>query len=75
VAVTVLTAGLDPATGLPRESAYALIGVVGLVSSAAVAVVSLVGLRSGGGHRPDELADIQEATARAAERSPVSGLH
>src|SRR3954452_4644674 len=75
VAITLLTAGLDPATGLPRESAYALIGVVGLVSSAAVAMVSLVGLRSGGGRSSDELTDLEEATARAGEWSPVPGLH
>ncbi|WP_448626658.1 MFS transporter [Geodermatophilus sp. URMC 64] len=74
VAVALLAAGLDPVTGLPRESAYALIGVVGLGSAAAVAAVSLVGLRSGAGRRPDEPADLEEATARAGEWSPVSGL-
>ena len=75
VAVALLTARLDPATGLPLESAYALIGVVGLVSSAAVAVVSLLGLRGGAAaRRPDELADVEEATAGAGEWSPVSGL-
>ena len=78
VAVALLAAGIDPATGLPRESAFALIGVVGLVCSAAVAVVSVLGRwaerRSGDGRRPDELADVEAATAGAGEWSPVSGL-
>jgi MFS family permease len=77
VAVSLLAAGLDPVTGLPAESAYAWIGVVGVAASAAVAAVSLVGMRTDrdAGRAPrDELADVEQATAGAGEWSPVSGL-
>jgi predicted MFS family arabinose efflux permease len=75
LAVTLLTADLAPATGLPRASAYTLVSLVGLVSSAAVAAVALVGRRAAPSRRPDGLAEVEEATARAGEWSPVSGLH
>jgi predicted MFS family arabinose efflux permease len=79
LAVALLTAGFDPATGLPRASAYALIGLVGLAGSAGVAAVSLAGWRadrhSGRERRPDRLAEVERATAAAGEWSPVSGLH
>ena len=74
VAVTLLAADLDPATGLPREAAYGWIGLVGLACSAGVAVVSLAGRHLERRAGPDELADVEEATARAGEWSPVSGL-
>ena len=74
VAVALLAAGADPVTGLPRESAFALVGGVGLVCTAGVALVSLLGRRSVAEHGPDELADVEAATARAGEWSPVSGL-
>jgi predicted MFS family arabinose efflux permease len=74
VAVTLLAADLDPATGLPRASAYTLVALVGVASSLAVGVAALGGLRTGGGRRPDELAAVEEATAGAGEWSPVSGL-
>ncbi|MGY1806657.1 MFS transporter [Blastococcus sp. SYSU D00669] len=73
VAVALLAAGLDPATGLPRESAYAWIGAVGLACCGGVALVSALGWRSER-RGPDELADVEEATAGAGEWSPVSGL-
>jgi predicted MFS family arabinose efflux permease len=74
VAVTLLAADLDPATGLPRASAYTLVALVGVASSLAVGVAALGGLRTAGGRRPDELAAVEEATAGAGEWSPVSGL-
>jgi mevalonate kinase len=75
VAVTLLAADLDPQTGLPRASAYTLVAVVGIASSAAVAVAAVVGMRTNGDRRPDDLAEVEEATAAAGEWSPVSGLH
>jgi hypothetical protein len=40
-----------------------------------VAVVGLIADRRGGtGRRPDPLTEVEEATARAGEWSPVSGL-
>jgi predicted MFS family arabinose efflux permease len=75
VAVTLLASDLDPRTGLPRASAYTLVSVVGIASSAAVALAAVVGLRTGGDRRPDDLAEVEEATAAAGEWSPVSGLH
>jgi predicted MFS family arabinose efflux permease len=78
LAVTLLAALVDPATRLPQEAAYAWIGLVGLVCCAGVAVVSLAGWRmdrrAGSARTPDGLADVEEATARAGEWSPVSGL-
>jgi len=73
VAVALLTASADPETGLPRESAYAWIGVVGLACCAGVGLVSALGWRTER-RGPDELAQVEEATARAGEWSPVSGL-
>ncbi|MGY1605207.1 MFS transporter [Geodermatophilus sp. SYSU D00815] len=73
VAVALLAAGLDPATGLARESAYAWIGAVGLACCAGVAAVGALGRRPGR-RGPDELADVERATAAAGEWSPVSGL-
>jgi predicted MFS family arabinose efflux permease len=76
--VTLLAADLDPATRLPQEGAYGWIGLLGLVCCAGVALVSLLGWRLDrrpeGGRAPDELADVEVATARAGEWSPVSGL-
>lgn len=74
VAVTLLAADLDAATHLPKESAYGLIGLAGLVASGGVALVSVIGRRTERRSGPDELADVEEATARAGEWSPVSGL-
>ena len=71
--MTLLAAGQDPATGLARESAYAWIGAVGVACCAGVALVSALGWRSER-RGPDELADVEEATAGAGEWSPVSGL-
>ncbi|TFV53390.1 MFS transporter [Blastococcus sp. TF02A_35] len=74
VAVTLIAATLDPATGLPRAIAFTLLALVGVVTSAVVVVVALVGLRSGPPRRPDPLSGVEEATAGAGEWSPVSGM-
>jgi predicted MFS family arabinose efflux permease len=78
VAVTLIAAGLDPATGFPRAIAFTEVALLGAISSLAVSVVGVVGLladrRHGTGHRPDPLAAVEEATARAGEWTPVSGI-
>jgi predicted MFS family arabinose efflux permease len=78
VAVTLIAASLDPGTGLPRGVAYTQVSLIGAGASAAVVVVALLGLvadrRAGTDRRPDALTDVEEATARAGEWSPVSGI-
>jgi predicted MFS family arabinose efflux permease len=78
VAVTLIAAGFDPATGFPRAIVFTQVALVGAIASVAVLVVGVVGLladrRHGTGHRPDPLAPVEEATARAGEWSPVSGI-
>jgi predicted MFS family arabinose efflux permease len=78
VAVTLIAASVDAATGFPRESAFTDVALMGAVATLAVAVVAGAGLvvdrRGGTGRRPDALAGVEEATARAGEWSPVSGL-
>jgi MFS family permease len=78
VAVTLIAASFDPATGFPRDVAYTQVSLIGAAASAAVVLVAAVGLvadrRSGAGRRPDPLVGVEEATARAGEWSPVSGL-
>jgi predicted MFS family arabinose efflux permease len=78
LAVTLIAATLDPATGFPRGIAYTWIGLIGALASAAVVAVAVVGLladrRGGAGRRPDPLADVEQATAGAGEWSPVSGI-
>jgi hypothetical protein len=78
VAVTLLAANLDPATGFPRDVAYTQVALIGAAASAAVVLVAFAGVvadrRAGTGRRPDPLVDVEEATARAGEWSPVSGL-
>ena len=78
VAVALIAAGFDAATGFPRAIAYTQVALIGAAASAAVVVVAVVGMvadrRSGSGRRPDPMTDVEEATARAGEWSPVSGL-
>jgi predicted MFS family arabinose efflux permease len=78
VAVTLIAAGFDPATGFPRAIVFTQVALIGAIASGAVLVVGVVGLladrRHGTGHRPDPLAPVEEATARAGEWSPVSGI-
>ncbi|WP_233498840.1 MFS transporter [Blastococcus sp. TF02A-26] len=76
LAVALLTAGTDPATGLPRASAFTLVCLIGVGAAAVVALVAL-GAVLRGGRRPgpqDPLADVERATAGSGEWSPVSGL-
>ena len=76
VAVTLIAAGFDPATGFPREIAFTQVALIGAVASVAVLVVGVVGLladrRHGTGRRPDPLAPVEEATA--ARRRVVAGV-
>jgi hypothetical protein len=78
LAVTVVAGSLDPATGLPRASAFTLVALVGVGSAAAVVAAGLLGVlgeRRGRGTRgPDPLAGVERATACAGEWSPVSGI-
>jgi predicted MFS family arabinose efflux permease len=78
VAVTLIAAGLDPATGYPRDGVYTQVALIGAGATAAVVVVAIAGLvaerRAGTGRRPDRLVSVEEATARAGEWSPVSGI-
>jgi hypothetical protein len=53
----------------------ALIGALATFAVMGVAVVGMVADRcDGGGRRSDRLTDVEEATARAGEWSPVSGI-
>ncbi len=75
--VALLGAGLDPATGLPRASAFTGVALLGAGAAAAVALVSVAGMvqaRRRGPGEPDDLADVERATACAGEWSPVSGI-
>jgi MFS family permease len=78
VAVTLMAAAFDPATGFPRPVAYTQVALIGALASLVVMTVGLVGLvadrRAGASPRPDPLAAVEEATARAGEWSPVSGI-
>jgi predicted MFS family arabinose efflux permease len=78
VAVALIAAGFDATTGFPREVVYTQVALIGAVASAAVVAVAVVGMvvdrRSGAGRRHDPMTDVEEATARAGEWSPVSGL-
>ncbi|WP_448641302.1 MFS transporter [Geodermatophilus sp. URMC 63] len=75
--VALLGAALDPTTGFPRASAFTEVAVLGTAAAAGVALVSLAGMvqaRRRGPGDPDDLADVEHATARAGEWSPVSGI-
>ncbi|MGY1740840.1 MULTISPECIES: MFS transporter [unclassified Blastococcus] len=75
--VALLAAGTDPATGLPRASAFTLVCLIGVAAALVVALVSLAGVLRGRGRPdggPDELADVERATAGSGEWSPVSGV-
>jgi MFS family permease len=75
LAVTLLAAHLDRATGFPRDIAFTWVALIGVLASAAVVGVAVVGMRGDRrGRGPDPLSDVEEATARAGEWSPVSGI-
>jgi hypothetical protein len=70
LAIALPAAGTDPATGLPRASAFTLVCLIGAGAAAVVALVALVAA-VGGRRRPpgeDPLADVERATARAGGR-------
>jgi hypothetical protein len=75
--VALLGAATDPATGLPSASGFTAVALLGAGAAAAVALVSLAGMlqaRRSGPADPDDLHDVEQATARAGEWSPVSGI-
>lgn len=78
LAVTLIAAAFDPATGFPRGSAFTGVALIGALSTLAVVVVAGVGMvadrRAGSGRRSGPLAPVEEATACAGEWSPVSGI-
>lgn len=78
LAVTLIAASTDPATGLPRAVAFTLVALIGVASTAvvvAVALLAMLGDRRRAARRgPDPLADVEQATAGAGEWSPVSGI-
>ncbi|WP_116450919.1 MFS transporter [Blastococcus litoris] len=78
VAVTLIAAGLDPATGFPGDDVYTQVALVGAAATLAVVVVAIAGMiadrRAGRARLRDRLAEVEEATARAGEWSPVSGI-
>ncbi len=78
VAIMLIAASLDPATGFPRASAYTGVGLIGALATLAVAVVAVVGMvadrRGDRGRRTAAPAGVEEATACAGEWSPVSGI-
>ncbi|MGY1811618.1 MFS transporter [Blastococcus sp. SYSU D00820] len=74
---TLLAAAVLPATGLPRAGAFTTVALIGVGAAGAVAVVALAGMYLGRGRPPagpDPLAEVERATARAGEWSPVSGV-
>lgn len=78
LAVTLIAASTDAGTGLPRNSAFTWVSLIGVGATAAVVLVAVAGLigdrRAGRPRRPDPLAPVEEAVAGAGEWSPVSGL-
>lgn len=75
--ITVVTGSAD-ATGLPSSGSFTIVALLGAGSALVTAAVAGWGIvgerRRGGGRRPDELADVERATACAGEWSPVSGI-
>ena len=70
LAVTILVAGVDPATGLPRASAFTLAALVGAVSSAAVVVVAGAGHLGERRSRPRSAAGVGGPAAAPSESPP-----
>jgi predicted MFS family arabinose efflux permease len=60
VAVTLIAASIDPATGLPRDVAYTQVSLIGAAASAAVVAVAVAGLLA------DRRAGIRQRAAAVA---------
>lgn len=73
VAVTLIAASTDVATGFPRESAFTGVALMGAAATFVVGLVAAAGLA---GDRSGPRAEDREAeaTAGAGEWSPVSGI-
>jgi predicted MFS family arabinose efflux permease len=73
VAVTLIAASTDVATGFPRESAFTGVALMGAAATFAVGLVAAAGLA---GDRSGRRAEDREAEAiaGAGEWSPVSGI-
>jgi predicted MFS family arabinose efflux permease len=78
VAVTLIAASYDAGTGYPGAGAFTGVALVGALATLVVVVVAAIGMvadrRGGTGRRADPLRRVEEATARAGEWSPVSGI-
>lgn len=78
LAVTIIAAQLNPSTGLPRDTAFTLVALIGVGASVAIFVAALLGVRgdrrANRPRRPDPLAEVERATAGAGEWSSVSGI-
>ncbi|SDG00077.1 MFS transporter [Klenkia brasiliensis] len=71
--IITVVAGSADATGLPSNGSFTVVAVLGGGSALVTGLVALWGRRSSR-RRPDELADVERATACAGEWSPVSGI-
>ena len=76
--IITVVAGSADATGLPSSGSFTIVALLGAGSALVTALVAVWGLvsdrRGGRGRRPDELAEVERACARAGEWSPVSGI-
>ncbi len=75
--IITVVAGSADATGLPSSGSFTVVAILGggsALVTAAAALWGRAGERRAGGRRPDELEDVERATACAGEWSPVSGI-
>ncbi|MCO7220689.1 MFS transporter [Klenkia sp. PcliD-1-E] len=70
--IITVVAGSADASGLPSAGSFTVVALLGGGSALVTGVAALWGRR--GTRRPDELADVEAATACAGEWSPVSGI-
>lgn len=71
--IITVVAGSADVTGLPSDGSFTVVALLGGGSALVTGLVALWG-RRGARRRPDELADVERATACAGEWSPVSGI-
>ncbi len=75
--IITVVAGSADATGLPSSGSFTVVAILGggsALITAAAALWGRAGERRAGGRRPDDLEDVERATACAGEWSPVSGI-